>query len=203
MRIEYKGGVYVTEKAHRKGECLFELCYGSYGKACSFLKSDLTCGKPKEVPPCCGEGQSVIYRRSASKAFRFSPVIHPRADHVCFGCGCQMPGIGSPNSGNGILAKEGCAHYIVTGRDKDGRLREWRLCMVCVMALHDMGYPDCREGMFRPAVRRVNPKSREAKAWNGALKEASSKGIMEALDSRGLVDDGNNGKDMNEKCKEG
>lgn len=190
MRIEYKGGVYVTEKAHGKGEGLSEFCYGADGKECSFLNADLTCGKPKDVPPCCGDGQSVIWRRSASKAFRFFPVIHPRADHICFGCGCQMPGIGSRYAHNETLAREGCAHYIVTGRDAGGRLREWRLCMVCVMALHDMGYPDCKEGMFRPAARRANPKSREARAWNGALKEASCEGVMQALDRRGLVDDG-------------
>ena len=195
MIIKHGDVVYASHKAHRLGEGMSEWCYNASGKPCAFLDDNRNCIKPRDVPSCSGPqiGGSIVWIREASDPFKVDFIFHPLEDYKCFCCDSMLPGVGSPNASTEALKKVGCAHFMLQGHDSKGRVCEWRICCVCMMALHDMGNPTCKEGMFRPAIRRVNPKSKEALAWNRVYMEAKRHGVMEAMVKRGMAvrEDGN------------
>lgn len=187
MIIKYKNASYISEAAHAKGEGFDEYCYNADGKPCAFLGAD-GCHKPPEVPACAGEGQrSVVWIRHAAEPFRTRFVMHPTKNHECFCCGNFMPGRGSPNAQTDALREVGCAHFVLNGKNSKGELVEWRICCVCYMALCDLGHVTAKSGMFRLAMRRANPKSKETRAWENAYKDASRTSVMDAMRRRGLA----------------
>lgn len=189
MIVKYKNASYISEVAHAKGEGFDEYCYNADGKPCAFLGAD-GCHKPAEVPNCAGEDQrSIVWIRHADEPFQTSFVLHPAKDHTCFCCESLMAGKGSDKAQTDALKEVGCAHFVVKGLNSEGKLCEWRICCVCMMALADMGYPTAKSGMFRLAMRRANPKAREARAWNNAYKDALLLGVMDAMKRRGLAEE--------------
>lgn len=190
MIAKHKDVIYASHKAHRIGEGMSEWCYAADGKPCAFLGDDKACHKPNDVPSCSDPdgGGSVVWLREAADPFKVDFITHPKKDYQCFCCQSLLPGVGSPNASTKELREVGCAHFALRGRDSKGQICEWRICCVCMMALHDMGNPTCKEGMFRPAIRRVNPKSKEALAWNRVYAEARRDGVMNAMIKRNMAE---------------
>ena len=189
-KLIHKGASYRRELAHfdgKRGDENDAWCHGRGGVPCAFLVKG-ACRKPADFPPCSGEsGKSVIYRREAADPFKTILVMHPKNDHECFGCRVLLPGVGSPNAQNETLREQGCAHLKMHGLDSNGELRTWRLCLVCAMAIHDLGYPAVRPGMFSRAELLANPKKKPALAYKAALAEARRDGIDAACVKRGII----------------
>ena len=191
-KLIHNGASFRRENAHLNGARQGERdawCHGKGRTPCAFL-ADGQCRKPADFPPCCGEdGKSIVYVREAAEPFKATLILHPKTDHECFGCKALMPGVGSPNAKTEELRQQGCAHMVFRGKDSNGEIREWRLCLVCTMAIHDMGYPACRPGMFSRAEQRANPKKRPALAYQRAYREAKRDGVHPALVRRGIIKD--------------
>ena len=190
MQRIYKNAVYRTEKAKPNMDvCGFkQMCYGAGKKPCAFLNADGSCAKPGEFPVCfevnerSGVTHGHIWARIAADPWKTEFVPHPAKDHECFGCGTLLPGVGSENTDSELLKHEGCAHFRMTGTDGDGKLAEWRVCVICMMAMLDAG------GMLDRL--RFKPRyatSRDRKAYLAVLDECRRNGVNAALARRRLL----------------
>ena len=193
MRMIWHNAVYRTEKAKANRDvCGFsQMCYCAGKKPCAFLGDGGKCNKPAEFPRCfevnekSGVTHGHVWMRVASDPFRTEFVQHPKADHLCFGCGCLMPGVGSVNTKSEQLKTEGCAHFKLTGTDSDGALKECRVCVVCMMAMLDAGGM-LDSGRFKPRY----ATSRDRKAYLDVLRECQREGVDAAMRHRGLMANG-------------